>query len=428
MANRFGTTPVATYIAIGLLVVTGGVLATPLAAGPAVLLGLIATIMLLTTGRGTLKQFGQATRQAGNVLMIAFGGWFIAELISTAINNQHWGNLDYPLRFLLGIGVFWVIRSAVKLRAELFYFGILASAIAAASIGIYQHYILEIGRVIGWTNYPIYFGNLCVLLCLYAAIVVLTLRENISPKVRQLLIVAIPMLMFAAFLSGSRSSWLGIAGMLVLVNWQHVNRIRLIGGGLVLAAILAAVFVLVPEFSTSLRMTEAIHDVQKILGGDYSSSIGYRVQMWKAAWLMFLDSPLIGVGSGFYLAEVLRLIASGAMDAVLVEGPDSIFNQAHSEVMDILATKGLIGLLAYLSLMFLPFRLFRKLALTKNAEARAFALMGQATIIAFLMFGLTLATFKVQIYCAILPALIAMFAAMALNFSDENSTTGHHHA
>jgi O-antigen ligase len=116
------------------------------------------------------------------------------------------------------------------------------------------------------------------------------------------------------------------------------------------------------------------------------------------------------------------------MDAVLVEGPDSIFNQAHSEVMDILATKGLIGLLAYLSLMFLPFRLFRKLALTKNAEARAFALMGQATIIAFLMFGLTLATFKVQIYCAILPALIAMFAAMALNFSDENSTTGHHHA
>ncbi|MDX8386697.1 MAG: O-antigen ligase family protein [Gallionella sp.] len=428
MENRFGATPIEAYIAIGLLAATGGVLATPLAAGPAVLLGLIATIMLLTKGLGTLKQFGQTTLHARNVLMIAFGGWFLAELISTAINNQHWNNLDYPLRFLLGIGVFWVIRSTVKFRAELFYFGILASAIAAVSIGAYQHYILDIGRVIGVTNHPIYFGNLCVLLCIYAAIVAVTLQDNISPKIRQLLILAIPMLMFAAFLSGSRSSWLGIAGMLVLINWQHVNRIRLIGGGLALAAILAVLFMLVPELSTSLRMTEAIHDVQKIFGGDYSSSIGYRVQMWMAAWLMFLDSPLIGVGSGFYPAEILKLITSGAMGAVLVEDSNTIFNQAHSEVMDILATKGLIGLLAYLSLMFLPLRLFRKLALTKNAEARTFALMGQATIIAFLMFGLTLATFKVQIYCAIFPVLIAMFAAMALNFSDESSTTELRHA
>jgi O-antigen ligase len=247
---------------------------------------------------------------------------------------------------------------------------------------------------------------------------VVTLQDSLSQKVRQLLILAIPMLMFAAFLSGSRSSWLGLAGMLVLINWQHVNRIRLIGGGLVLVAILAVMFVLVPELSTSLRMTEAIHDVQKILGGDYSSSIGYRVQMWKAAWLMFIDSPLIGIGSGFYPAEVASLVASGTVDAALEEGPSTGFNQAHSEVMEILATKGLIGLLAYLSLMFLPFRLFRKLALTKNVAARAFALMGQATIIAFLMFGLTLATFKVQIYCAIFPALIAMFAAMALNLAD----------
>ena len=428
MANRFGATSVATYIAMGLLVFTGGVLATPLAAGPAVLLGLIATIMLMAKGRGTLKQFGPTTSQSANILMIAFGGWFLAELISTAINNQHWANLDLPLRFLIGIGVFWVIRNAVKLRTELFYFGILASAIAATSYGAYQHFVLEIGRVIGWTNFPIYFGNLSVLLCIYAAIVVVTLQDAASPKVRQLLILAIPMLMFAAFLSGSRSSWLGIAGMLVIINWQQVNRIRLIGGAFALATILAVMFALVPELSASLRMTEAIHDVQKILGGDYSSSIGYRVQMWKAAWLMFLDSPLIGVGSGFYPAEVARLVASGAVGSALVEDPNTIFNQAHSEVMDTLATKGLIGLLAYLSLMFLPFRLFRKLAATKNAEARTFALMGQATIIASLMFGLTLATFKVQIYCAIFPALIAMFAAMALNLSDKNSATELRHA
>lgn len=428
MANRFSATPMTAYIAIGLLAATGGVLATPLAAGPAVLLGLIATIMLLTIGRGTLKPFGQDTLQAKNILMIAFGGWFLAELISTAINNQHWANLDYPLRFFLGIGVFWVIRSAVRLRAEIFYFGILVSAIAAVSIGIYQHYILEIGRVNGWTNHPIYLGNLCVLLCLYAVIVTVTLRGTLSPRVRQSLTLAILLLMFVAFLAGSRSSWLAIAGLLVLVDWQEVNRGRLIGSGFILAVVIGTAFTLIPELSAGFRVDEAIHNVQGILGGDYSSSIGQRVQMWKAAWLMFMDSPLIGVGSGFYPAEVASLVASGAVDAVLVADPDTVFNQAHSEVMDILATKGLIGIFAYLALMFLPFRLFRKLATSNNLEARAFALMGQATIIAFLMFGLTLATFKVQIYCAIFPALVAMFAAMALNSSDENNKTETRHA
>ena len=412
------------FIAIGLLVTAGCVLATPLAAGPSMLLALMATILMLIKGRGTLQKLGQRTLHARNILLIAFGGWFFAELLSTVINNQHWPNLDYPLRFMLGIGVFWIIRYAALRRPEIFYYSLAASAIGAAGTSYYQLWVLGEMRSLGWTNHPIYFGNLSVLLCVYVAVVLVTMRDRISKQVRFALVCAILLLISAAFLSGSRSSWLGLAGLLVLIDWRRVNRTRLVGTGLIIASSLAVMLLFIPELSSSLRVTEAIHDIQKILNGDYRSSIGDRLQLWKAAFLMFWGAPLVGIGSGNFQAEVPNLVASGAVDIELFQG-STIYNQAHSEILDALATKGLVGLGAYLVLLILPFRLFQTLSETTIAEVKAFAWMGQATIIAFLMFGLTLATFKIQIYCAVYPLTIAMFAALALNLSDVHRGAGH---
>jgi len=409
--------PTFAYIAFGLLAAVGGVLATPLAAGPSVLLALVATILMLVKGRRTLQKYGEQTLYARNILLMAFGAWFFAEMLSTAINNQYWKNLDYPLRFMLGIGVYWIIRFATVRTTWIFYYSIAASALAAVVISSYQHFALEFVRALGWTNFPIYFGNLCVLLCLYAAIVLLSTREKLTLHLRYSLAIAIPLLVCAAYLSMSRSSWLGLAGLLVLVDWQRVNSIRMIGVGLAIAVSLAIIFTLVPELAISLRLTEGLQDIQKITGGDYRSSIGDRLQMWKAALLMFSSSPLIGIGSGYFQSEVVNLVTSGAVDLELDQGM-TVFNQAHSEVMDVLATKGLVGLAAYTALLIMPFRLFSKLSETLVAEAKVFAKLGQATVISFFMFGLTLATFKVQIYCAVYPLAIALFAALALNLNE----------
>lgn len=411
-----------TYIAIGLLAAVGGILATPLAAGPSVLLAIVATILMLTKGRGTLQKLGQRTLHARNVLLIAFFGWFFAELLSTGINNQQWSNLDYPLRFMLGIGAFWIIRYAVIRRTEIFFYSIAASALAAAAISAYQHFMLGMGRSLGWTNNQIHFGNLSVLLCAYAVIVLVVMRDKVTVQMRFSLAVAIFLLLIATLLSASRSSWLGFTGLLVLIDWHRVNRTRLIASGLVFVSSVVVILMLIPELSSILRVAEAIQDVQKILnGGDYRSSIGDRLQMWKAALYMFWSAPMVGMGTGHYHAELANLVTSGAVDISVLQGGIA-YNQAHSEMLDALATKGLVGFVAYLVLLILPFRLFRVLSETTIAEVKAFAWMGQATIIAFLMFGLTNATFKIQIYCAVYPLTIAMFAAIALNLSNVNVT------
>lgn len=405
------------FLAVGVLGTTTVVLATPLTAGPSLMLSLIATITMLIIGRDTIQQSGQQTVRAWKVLLIVFGVWFCAELISTAMNGRHWGNLDYPSRFMIALGAFWIIRYARLRNADVFLYGLVASAIVASVFSVLQHYLLDMGRSQGWMNHPIYFGNISVLLAMYAAILLATMRSGLTARLRLALMIAIPLLVLAAIMSGSRSSWLGLAGLLVIIDWREVRYTRMILGLLVVAAGLLVTMTLFPELASSLRLTDATQDFRKILEGDYRSSIGDRLQMWTAALLMFLNSPVVGIGSGHYQAEAARLAVVGVVDLELING-STVFNQAHSEIMDVLATKGLIGLAAYLVLLILPYRFFKEISETTVAEARTFALMGQATIVAFLMFGLTLATFKVQIYCAVFPVMIAVFAAMALNFAE----------
>ena len=410
-----------TYIALGLLITTGAILATPVAAGPSVLLALIATVLMLVSGRNSWQELGESTSKVRNLLLIAFGGWFFAEFVSTAINTQHWNNLDYPLRFLLGIGVFWLIRISRIRQIEFYLYSIVLSAFAAIAVGSYQHYFLELDRSMGWTNYPIYYGNLSVLLCLFALIAVLYLRESLSKPLRWMLWLAIPMLVFSAYLSGSRSSWLGMLGLLALVDWRRIDHTRVLGGGVALTIALITILLAVPELSSKLRIAEAMYDVRHIMDADYSTSIGYRLQMWYASMHMFWSSPLAGIGSGNFQAAMADLVATGVIEKGLFEG-ETNFNQAHSEIMDALATKGMVGLVAYLGLLILPYRFFRQISEAAGTEAKTIAIMGQATIIAFLMFGLTLATFKVQIYCAVFPIIIAVLAALSLNLSEAVQT------
>ena len=254
------------YVAFGLLLVTGGILATPLVAGPVVLLGLISTVIMLFRGQKLLHRYDQLTISARNVLFLSFGGWFLAELISTAASNQNWSNLDYPLRFLLGVGIFWIVRCALENRFRIFYYGLAASAVAAVILGSYQYFIQDTGRAQGWTNYPIYFGNLSVLLSVYLLIALAKVRSNLTSPWRFVLVMAVFLLMSAAFFSGSRSSWLGLAGLLTLVNWRHANFIKVIGISVAGMTILVLGLIYIPGLASTLRINEALQDFQGILG------------------------------------------------------------------------------------------------------------------------------------------------------------------
>lgn len=79
-------------------------------------------------------------------------------------------------------------------------------------------------------------------------------------------------------------------------------------------------------------------------------SLGSRLEMWRAATRHFLGHPWLGVGVGAFSIESRQLVASGALSNSAAR-----FDHAHSDVLTILAERGLLGAFSYLVLLGVPF-------------------------------------------------------------------------
>jgi O-antigen ligase len=137
----------------------------------------------------------------------------------------------------------------------------------------------------------------------------------------------------ALLVTGSRGAWLGaVAGIIVglVVAWlaagrpmprdavaRGVPRVVVVGAGLGVVVLIVSSPVLIP----------------RLLAGDAG-----RVELWSAAWSMFVGSPIAGVGLGGWPdARALTPISIAAL---------AVLTTAHDSVLQILAETGLLGLLA----------------------------------------------------------------------------------
>jgi O-antigen ligase len=415
------------HVAKFLLVACVGVLATPLLAGPAVLLSIVAFVYLLREGPRTVYTYGSETCLAMNALLISFGFWFLSVMTDTIIHRDAFSEIDNALRFLLAIGAFWIVVATNTRQVRWVFYGIIAASVFSAVIAYYQHEILGVERAAGWTNNAIYFGNLCSLLTIYAVIILATYWQKLTLIMRNALIVSLMLSVFASVASMSRSSFLGLISLMVLVNINHQSGRRMLAGAIFGVIATLALLLTSPPLAEKFRVTETIQHIQKAQQGDYNTSLGIRMQMWKGSALLFISSPAIGVGSGHYREGMEKLAANGDIDPAGVYQPGqrvTTYNQPHSGILDALATKGILGLLAYLLIFVLPYRSLAKLAATQKPEAVVFCKMGQATIIAFFIFGISNSIFRIQIYSAVYPISVAVFTALALNFVRESDNAG----
>jgi O-antigen ligase len=135
-------------------------------------------------------------------------------------------------------------------------------------------------------------------------------------------------------------------------------------------------------------MSEATQTfLQFFSGGDPNTSVGYRLQMWGAAYDMWIANPLLGSGLGDYsrdLAEMIRL-GQSSMNAH--------FGEAHSLYFEFLGTTGLLGFMTLMAGIFvLPLLTFlgvgRGGGLLRLLDSPA-SLHGVCLVIAFSSFGIS---------------------------------------
>lgn len=175
--------------------------------------------------------------------------------------------------------------------------------------------------------------------------------------------------------------------------------------GRVLAICLTSVITIVVLFAISSnvfhqRLSEVSSDFQLLRQGNYQTSIGYRLAIWDIGLHGFIESPVLGHGSGMakhYLATGFESYREGIYKDL------PAFQEAkhfHNELIEIGVHLGLLGISAFIFLLWCWFKMFRRHQMT---------LLGSAIVSFVFIAGFT-DTFL--LYSKIPPFLLTMTAVI----------------
>lgn len=246
--------------------------------------------------------------------------------------------LVYTSNLLFLLTTLVLVRSAERLRWTLMA---ATASMALASLFMIREWLagsalygtdFRPGFVVGDPNY----FTASVLVIFPFAVYVLTERR--ARWERLFCLAAIAVTLWAVMLSASRGGFLGLlAAVLYLVvrsrrPWRNLTLV---------AVLLALVLALAPN-----------NPVKRLLhpnGGDRQSSEN-RLVTWQAGMRMFAAHPLMGVGLDNFKAELPRYTPAGINVDFL----------AHNTYVEIAATMGLPGILAFLAILGFTFASLRR--------------------------------------------------------------------
>lgn len=157
------------------------------------------------------------------------------------------------------------------------------------------------------------------------------------------------------FFTGSRGGGLGILGALLLALILYFyyckkkiakkifeNKILIISSFLVIIFIIFFIFKLDDSFTTRIKN-----------GFDLKSgSVAARIYFWQAGWDAFKKRPFLGYGPETQGEVLVRYYQKDwAIYGAVNDYPD----RAHNFILDILLTTGILGLITFLSLLYIFF-------------------------------------------------------------------------
>lgn len=153
----------------------------------------------------------------------------------------------------------------------------------------------------------------------------------------------------ALVLTFSRTGWLGLSASLLLIigiggcRWQQNKHFLLFMVVTVSLSILTGMGLvqLHPEPAADYRVVERLASIPA--GQDSGRSL-----IWSVAWRIFFDSPIFGHGTGSLVYTFHRFQNQAA---VAFWGADRDIRQTHNEYLHILATQGMVGLIAWLGFL-----------------------------------------------------------------------------
>ncbi len=245
---------------------------------------------------------------------------------------------------------------------------LLVGAELSATVGVLQHFQWNtiLNPYISQKVYISVYGNLAQAnhFASYTTLGLISLGllfQSGKLNARVVTLLAAPLL-FVLVLSGSRSSWLFLA-LLCGLAWWWTRRNAALRPLLRYTVLLAAGFGLmhlIVQLPFLQGTSGSVNTVERMFGDTASGSI--RLYLWHEAWLMFTQSPWLGVGTGQFATHHFQLLP--ILRPTNITG---LYNNAHNLIFQTAAEMGIVGVLALLAPLLLWLNGLRKKFTVKSA-------------------------------------------------------------
>lgn len=314
-------------------------------------------------------------------------------------------------------GLCWFVPRSRGLTVSL-WTGVTVGAVLAGVTALTQVVVFDMPRAIGTEGNAIVFGDLALLMgALSVALVGPATNWWSAGRARRVGLATTAAAIggaVASLLSGSRGGWLAIAPAAIILLWYRPRStggpgssrwpsIALRRDHVVRAAVAATVLIAVTAVAGGMpfdRLDAGVDDITGYVAGEAATpgvrpvdpagtTIGARFEAWRAAADAVADHPILGIGWGNLQSHFERQVVTEGRHHRIAE-----FTHAHQQVLGAWASSGIVGAAAFVAVVVVPARHFRRAARSTDHEQRAIGAAGLVVVASFVVFGLTEAIFE----------------------------------
>ncbi len=322
-------------------------------------------------------------------ITISFVFYVLVFVLSLIFNGGKIRELDNPSRALLVLPLIVLfIQYPPKLKWLIHIIPL--GAFTAGIIAIFHRFILHYSMAFE-KQMHIQSGDIAMSLGMFSFAIAIYFSSKKQVKFTALYFIAALFGILASILSTARGGWIGVPFILLLIFWTYRQQLSkkllvTISTGLMLVI---ATTVFIPQTKVMQRIDMVKYDVNEyFINHNADTSIGARFDMWKSAWLMAKEKPILGWGNENIIPKRQLQVEQNLVSPVVVN-----FSHSHNQFIDDLAKHGILGLLALLGIFLVPLRYFWKNIISSNSAIKLTALLGTIHIISVMFYGLSQAFF-----------------------------------
>ncbi len=258
---------------------------------------------------------------------------------------------------------------------------------------------------------PMRYGAISLVIMTFSLNALLVLGQK-AFWLKVLLVVVCGLGLVACLLAQARGSWLAIP---VLIVAYAVYLYRAGRPKFLMALVVGGVLLMAAASQTQVVQSRVQHfssNIDSYYKGNAQSSIGARLDMFKAAGILIKQNPVFGHGLSSYSPKAtgIRKATPGMSLEV------GMWANPHNEILQVMVEKGVIGLITLLLLFAAPGYLFLQ-ALRKADDSGAgqqvkyYALCGLSLLIVYAVVGQSVALFEHDVFNHFFALMVLLFAS-----------------